>query len=77
MKCHICDKELSEKEIVFNEELDGYEPCPECLDIIYEAAYGSGFDPDDDNVTVIEADEPTLNLLYSTDTVTEDSVDSG
>jgi len=72
MHCHICDKELSEKEIVFNVELDGFEPCSECLDIIYETAFGNGFDPEDDDVSVIEADEETLDLLYSTDVVEKD-----
>lgn len=59
MHCNICDKELSDKEISWNDEIETFEPCSECLEIIYEAAYGSGFDENDDTVSLIEADEET------------------
>ena len=47
MRCNICDKELTEKEISYNEDLEGFEPCTECLDIAFEAAFSGGV-PDDD-----------------------------
>lgn len=47
MRCNICDKELTEKEISYNDELEGFEPCTECLDIALEAAFSGGV-PDDE-----------------------------
>jgi len=51
MRCNICDKELSDKEVNYNEDLQGYEPCTECLDVAMDAAY-SGSLPDDDRELV-------------------------
>lgn len=47
MKCHICDKELSDKETNYNEDLKGYEPCTICLDIAMDAAYGQHTEDDE------------------------------
>jgi hypothetical protein len=63
MHCNICDKELSEKEVSWNEDINTFEPCSECLEIIYEAAYGSGFDHDDDSVSLIEEEPTTEDLI--------------
>lgn len=38
MRCHICDKALSEPN--FNAELNAYEPCPECLAVIQDTIAG-------------------------------------
>lgn len=55
MHCYICDKELSEKEVNYNEELKGYEPCTTCLDIAMDAAYCDGFKTEDDEFEVIDS----------------------
>lgn len=36
MKCHICDKTLSETEVKFNRLADEWEPCGTCLKEISE-----------------------------------------
>ncbi len=41
-RCYICDKALSDKEVLFNKELNQQEPCTYCLDIAMDAAYGRG-----------------------------------
>lgn len=60
MKCYICDKELSLKEVVPNPEVrGGYEPCSTCLEVALDAAYGHDryltdepvLDPEWDNMT--------------------------
>lgn len=54
MRCNICDKELSDKEVVYNEELQAYEPCTYCLDVALDAAYSNGFQKEDDEFVLIE-----------------------
>lgn len=44
MHCFICDKMLSEAEIVFNTDLDGYDCCPTCLEVALDAAFSDGYD---------------------------------
>lgn len=61
MKCDICDKELSEKEISYNEDIETFEPCSTCLDVIMDAAYSDGFLTEDDEYILIEDDEPVYN----------------
>lgn len=57
MKCNICDKELTEKEVVWNTDIDTFEPCTVCLDSIMDAAFSDGFArPDEDDVFVILGD---------------------
>lgn len=56
MRCNICDRLLGEKEIHLDEDLKT-EPCGECLEIIYDTAYPSGYDPDDDAFVLIEQEE--------------------
>lgn len=36
MRCHICDAELSDKEIQFNRDHGDWDPCGRCLDVIGE-----------------------------------------
>ena len=43
MHCYICDKILSEKEIQLDPQTLKTEPCLECTEIIYEAAYTGQF----------------------------------
>lgn len=42
MRCYICDKQLTDKEVNYNEQTGKYEPCSECLDIITDTAFPSG-----------------------------------
>ncbi len=65
MHCNICDRQLSEKEISWNADLQAYEPCSTCLDVIMDAAYGQSR-PDD-----IEGEE----VLLDTDFDQEDYAD--
>lgn len=53
MRCNICDKELSDKEAVFNKDLQAYEPCTVCLDIAMDAAYCDGIQIDEENECII------------------------
>lgn len=46
MHCHICDRLLSDAEIILNRDSGEYEPCSTCLEVIYDAAYSGGFSPD-------------------------------
>lgn len=46
MRCNICDRKLTDKEISFNKDLETYEPCTECLDVALDAAYSDGFKPE-------------------------------
>lgn len=44
---------MSDKEISFNDDLQTYEPCTNCLDIAMDAAYSNGFLTEDDEYVVI------------------------
>jgi hypothetical protein len=63
MKCNICDRELSEKEISFNEDINTFEPCTTCLDIAMDAAYCDGFTTEDDEYILLD-DEELDNEYY-------------
>ena len=56
MKCNICDKDMSDKETSFNEELETFEPCTVCLDVAFDAAFSNGFSRDDEDKYVILGD---------------------
>lgn len=60
-RCYICNSELSEQEIQFDEQVK-LEPCTTCLTIIKDAAYCDGFEPypGEDTVTPVleEGEEP-------------------
>ncbi len=43
MRCHVCDRVLTDKEIVYNTDIPAFEPCNVCLDVIMETAYSDGF----------------------------------
>lgn len=55
MHCHICDCELSDKEISWNKDLDTFEPCTVCLDAAMDAAYCDGFVIEDDDTIVLDS----------------------
>lgn len=59
-RCYICNNELSEQEIQFDES-QKLEPCTTCLAIIMDTAYCDGFDPypDEDAVVTPALEEGT------------------
>lgn len=56
IKCAICDKEISDKEIDYNDDMKAFEPCGTCLSIAMDAAYSGGFSHDDEVSTLIDDD---------------------
>lgn len=57
MHCEICDRTLTPEEIIFNKELETYEPCTTCLDVIMDAAYGrSRPDDDEEGFIILDSD---------------------
>jgi len=76
MHCHICDAELSEKEINWNKELDSFEPCTVCLDIAMDAAYSNGYTTEDDVFVILDSDfdehfDEYVRLSYETNSTEE------
>lgn len=70
MRCYICDKELSDKEVIYNEDYHKHEPCTTCLDIALDAAYSSGFKTDDDILIPYDDDlgyGDSSDVLYTLD----------
>lgn len=65
MRCDICDKALSDKEVAWNEDIGTWEPCTVCLDIALDAAYGHGRPDDLDFVPLLDDsfDEVTKSEL--------------
>lgn len=57
MKCAICDRDMTESDIVWNKESKEYEPCPTCLDIIWDTAYSGGFLKEGDAVPILEGED--------------------
>lgn len=53
MRCICCDKELSDKEVTWNEELGDWELCTVCFDVAMDAAYCDGFQMEEDSSFVI------------------------
>jgi len=48
VRCSCCDKQLSDKEVIWNTDLDDYEICTICLDAALDAAFSTR--PDDDGL---------------------------
>lgn len=46
MHCYICDRQLSDAEIIWNSDYKQWEPCGECLEISLDAAFSGGFNPE-------------------------------
>lgn len=44
MRCNICNSELTEGEILQDED-DTWLPCGTCIKVIMETAYSEGFEP--------------------------------
>lgn len=53
MHCKACDKELSEKEINWNSDLNDWELCTHCLDVAMDAAWTNGFNGEDEEEFVV------------------------
>lgn len=56
MRCNICDKALSEKEVEWNNDIQTFEPCTTCLDIALDAAYGQHRPDDEEGVPLLDQD---------------------
>ena len=55
MKCYICNKDLTDDEIVIDNDTKEYAPCSECMAIILDAAYSDGFvKPDEEEIEPVE-----------------------
>lgn len=68
MRCHVCDKSMTEAEIMESPSGIGYEPCSVCMEIILETAYSDGFvreEPLDEDSEMF-ADE--FNIVDTLDT---------
>ena len=65
MRCNICDKTLSDKEVVWNSDIESYDPCGVCIEVIMDAAYTSKFMPDDEEFIL---DDDSDELLYGDST---------
>ena len=73
MRCNICDKALSDSEVVFNKNIDGYEPCSICLDIALDAAFSQGHSISGDEIPeevgdefgdgIVETLDPDVHIL--------------
>lgn len=65
MRCNCCDRELDEKEIIWNTELQAWEMCNTCLDIAMDAAYSQGFSYDDEDSLYIIDEEYDDDIAYA------------
>ena len=69
MRCNICDKALSDAEVVFNKDIDNYEPCSICLEAAMDAAFSQGFHrPDGSELAVEVGDEFGDGIVETLDT---------
>lgn len=62
MHCYICDRQLSDAEIIWNSDYKQWEPCGECLEISLDAAFSGGFNPDYKEITETPAEVDTLDI---------------
>jgi hypothetical protein len=73
MRCNICDRSMSDKEIQLSEGDDLYEPCSTCLEIALDAAYSDGFITEDDEYILLnefneDTDPLTVTMVEYKDT---------
>lgn len=54
MKCKCCDRDLSDKEIIWNDEIKDWELCTVCLDAAMDAAYCDGFSIEEDTSFIVD-----------------------
>lgn len=66
MRCNICDRALSDTEIIWNKDIKTYEPCNTCLEIAMDAAYSQGFKCDGDPLDDPEMQEEFGNGAIET-----------
>ena len=55
MRCHICDKALTDAEIQYIPETKTFDCCSTCLEVAMETAYCDGF-VKEDSFTTVESD---------------------
>lgn len=76
MRCYICDRRLTDKEISYNEDLGRDEPCTTCLDVALDAAYSGGFSPFGEDVERVgvdaEWDDPTDIISFTSESESYD-----
>jgi hypothetical protein len=82
LKCHICDRDLSDTEVIFSNDTQTYEPCTTCLNIVMEAAYCEGFVKEEpypeieifeDETEVLEPEFERLGYGFADDRYTRQS----
>jgi hypothetical protein len=61
MRCHICDKTLSEKEVTFNRDTKEWEPCSTCLGIAMDAAFPGGVKDDIVEGDILEDEDDNVD----------------
>lgn len=54
---------MSEKEISFSKDLDTFEPCSVCLEVIMDAAYADGFKTEDDEYIILGDADPVTEEI--------------
>lgn len=54
MRCKCCNHALTDKEVVWNDDLDDFELCTTCLDIALDAAYSGGFNEYDEFIPIFD-----------------------
>lgn len=52
MKCNICDRDMTDKEVQYNKDLKSWEPCMVCWDVILDTAYSDGFSYEEDDIVI-------------------------
>ncbi len=80
MRCNICDKPLSEGEIIYIKDDKSFEPCGTCLDVALEAAYSGDFhreEPLEDAELEALYGSGIVELLDYADTMFDYKVDDG
>lgn len=63
MRCHVCDKALTDTEIQASPSGHGYEPCSVCMEIALDAAYCDGFVREDPLEEIELDDDGSLDTL--------------
>lgn len=56
MHCNACDRQLSEKEIIWNGDLKAWEMCGTCLEIVFDAVYVGQFKNEEDEWQNVDED---------------------
>ena len=59
MRCHICDRDMSEPEVQYIPETETFDCCSVCLEIAMDAAYCDGFVKEESSEEVETLDNET------------------